>query len=96
MDDDRKKLLETLASTFLHGVTLRNGTFRAAFCSSKPHTIIHAGRNYLFMGQSKKICTAAPKTRHKETKRKEHKTNNHCTVGSPSCNTTWICWPNDI
>jgi hypothetical protein len=33
------------------------------------------------MGRSKNYNTAAPETRHKQTKRKLHETNNHCTVG---------------
>jgi hypothetical protein len=35
------------------------------------------------MGRSKNYNTAAPQaeTRHKQKKRKVHKTNNHCTVG---------------
>jgi hypothetical protein len=81
MDDDGKKLLETLVSAFPYGVTLRDWTFRSAFCSKKPQSIIHGGRNYLFMGRSNNCCTAAPETRHKDNKRKVHKTNNQIPVG---------------
>jgi hypothetical protein len=81
MDGKGKELLDSLVSTFPHGVTLSDGTFRSLFCSEKPHSIIHAGRNYRFMGRPKNYNTVAPETRHKETKRKTHKTNNHCTVG---------------
>ncbi len=70
MDDDWEKLLRTLVSTFPHGVTLENGTFRSAFCTEKPHSIVHSGRN-------KNYNSSAAETRHKETKRKAHKTNNH-------------------
>jgi hypothetical protein len=72
---------KTLVSTFPHGVTLKNGTFRSAFCMEKPHSIIHSGRNYRFMGRCKNYNTCAPETRHKETKKKTHKINNHCSVG---------------
>jgi hypothetical protein len=33
------------------------------------------------MGRCKNYNTVAPETRHKETKRKTHKTNNHFTIG---------------
>jgi rubrerythrin len=33
------------------------------------------------MGRCKNYNTVAPETRHKETKRKKHKTNNHFTIG---------------
>jgi hypothetical protein len=86
LDDNGGKLLETLVSAFPHGVTLRDGSFRPAFCSEKPHSIVNSGWNYRFMGRSKNYNTAAPETRHKQhnlkqTKRKVYKTNNHCTVG---------------
>ena len=81
MDDDGESLLRTLVSTFPHGVTLKNGTFRSAFCTEKPHSIVHSGRNYRFMGRCKNYNTSTPETRHKETKRKAHKTNNQFSVG---------------
>ena len=82
MDGKGKELLDSLVSTFPHGVTLSDGTFRSLFCSEKPHSIIHAGRNYRFMGRPKNHNTVAPETRHKETKRKAHKTNNQFSVGT--------------
>ncbi len=60
MDDDVEKLLKTLISTFPHGVTLKNGMFRSAFCMEKQHSIIYSGRNYRFLGRCKKLqhlCT---------------------------------------
>ena len=38
-------------------------------------------RNYRFMGRCKNYNTSTPETRHKETKRKAHKTNNQFSVG---------------
>ena len=81
MDDDGENLLRTLVSTFPHGVTLKNGTFRSAFCTEKPHSIVHSGQNYRFMGRCKNYNTSTPETRHKETKRKAHKTSNQFSVG---------------
>jgi hypothetical protein len=82
LDVKGKEVLRTLVSAFpQHGVTLSDGTFRSAFCGEKPHSILHGGRNIRFMGRCKNYNTVAPETRHKQTKRKTHKTNNHFTIG---------------
>jgi hypothetical protein len=82
MDDMSLALLKRLVKTFPHGVTLKDGSFRSAFCTEKPHSIVHSGDNYRMMGRCKNYNTVAPETRHKETKMDAHKTNNQATVGS--------------
>ena len=81
MDEKGHALLRSLVKTFPHGVTLADGTFRSAFCTEKPHSIVHAGNNYRAMGRCKNYSMAAPETRHTDTKKDAHKTNNHATVG---------------
>ena len=89
MDDMSLALLKRLVKTFPHGVTLKDGTFRSAFCTEKPHSIVHSGDNYRIMGRCKNYNTVAPETRHKETKMDAHKTNNQASVGLSilKCNT---------
>jgi hypothetical protein len=82
-------------SLHFHIATLRDGTFRS--CS----VVFHYSRweELPLHGRSKNNCTAAPETRHKETKRKAHKTNDHFTVGRSilqNNRTTWIWRLNDI
>ena len=81
MDARGGALLKALVQTFPHGTTLKNGTFRPAMCSEKPHSIVHAGDNYRSFGRSKNTSMATSETRHKDTKKDAHKTNNHATVG---------------
>jgi hypothetical protein len=82
LDVKGTEVLRTLVSAFYqHGVTLRDGTCRSAFCGEKPHSIVHGGRNFRCMGRCKYYNTVAPENRHKQTKRKTHKTNNHFTAG---------------
>ena len=97
MDDDGENLLRTLVSTFPHGVTLKNGTLRSAFCTEKPHSIVHSGRNYRFMGRCKNYNTSTPETRHKETKRKAHSTRPtiNFQLACPSCRAAWTWRQND-
>jgi hypothetical protein len=74
--DDGENLLRTLVSTFL-----QERDVSVCICTEKPHSIVHSGRNYRFMGRCKNYNTSTPETRHKETKRKAHKTNNQFSVG---------------
>ena len=48
-----------------------------------PHrdSIVLAGRNYRSMGLCKSYNTVAPETRHKDTQKNAHKTNNQASVG---------------
>ncbi len=56
MDDMSLALLKRLVTeTFPHGVTLRGGSFRSAFCTEKPHSIVHSGDNYRMMGRCKSL-----------------------------------------
>ena len=57
MDDMSLALLKRLVKTFPHGVTLKDGTFRSAFCTEKPHSIVHSGDNYRIMGRCKNYNT---------------------------------------
>jgi hypothetical protein len=88
MDDNGGKLLETLVSAFPHhGVTLRDWTFQSVFCSEKPHSIVHCGRNYLFMDRCKNCNIAAPERDTRRTRVRRTRpiiSINHCTVG--------YCW----
>ena len=81
LDDMSLALLKRLVRTFPHGVTLQSGRFRSAFCTEKPHSIVHSGDNYRIMGRCRNYNTNAPETRHKDTKKDAHKTNNQATVG---------------
>ena len=81
MDEKGHALLHSLVKTFPHGVTLKSGRFRSAFCTEKPHSIVHAGSNFRSMGRCKNYNTVAPETRHKDTKKDAHKTNNQASVG---------------
>ena len=74
-------LLKSLVKTFPHGVTLKSGSFRSAFCTEKPHSLVHSGDNYRVMGRCRNYNTNAPETRHKDTKKDAHKTNNKAAVG---------------
>ena len=63
MDDMSLALLtaKRLVKTFPHGVTLRDGSFRSAFCTEKPHSIVHSEDNYRMMGRRcKNYNTVAP------------------------------------
>ena len=74
-------LLKSLVKTFPHGVTLKSGNFRSAFCTEKPHSLVHSGDNYRVMGRCRNYNTNAPETRHKDTKKDAYKTNNKASVG---------------
>ena len=81
MDNKGESLLKSLCRTFPHGTTSADGTFRLVMCTEKPHSIVHAGNIYRAMGWSKNYSMAAPETRHKDTKKDAHKTNNQAAVG---------------
>ena len=76
-------LLKSLVKTFPspHGVILKSGSFRSVFCTEKPHSLVHSGDNYRVMGRCRNYNTNAPETRHKDTKKDAHKTNNKAAAG---------------